>query len=40
MKGFEIDKERYVVFTSAELQDIMKGITGGIVRRCPVCGPR
>ena len=31
MKGFEIDKERYVVFTSSELQDIMKGITGGIV---------
>ena len=31
VKGYEIDKERYVVFTSAELQDIMKGITGGIV---------
>lgn len=31
VKGYEVDKERYVVFTSAELQDIMKGITGGIV---------
>jgi DNA end-binding protein Ku len=31
VKGYEVDKERYVVFTSSELQDIMKGITGGIV---------
>jgi len=31
VKGYEIDKERYVVFTSAELQDILKRITGGIV---------
>jgi len=31
VKGFEIDKERYVVFTSGELQEIMKGLTGGIV---------
>lgn len=31
VKGYEIDKERYVVFTSTELQDIMKGLTGGIV---------
>ena len=31
VKGYEIDKGRYVVFTSEELSDIMKGITGGIV---------
>lgn len=31
VKGYEIDKERYVVFTSQELSDIMKGISGGIV---------
>jgi DNA end-binding protein Ku len=31
VKGYEIDKERYVVFTSDELQEIMKGLTGGIV---------
>jgi len=31
VKGYEVDKERYVVFTSEELQEIMKGITGGIV---------
>lgn len=31
VKGYEVDKERYVVFTAAELQDIMRGITGGIV---------
>jgi DNA end-binding protein Ku len=31
VKGYEIDKDRYVVFTSEELQHIMKGITGGIV---------
>jgi DNA end-binding protein Ku len=31
VKGYEIDKGRYVVFTPEELGDIMKGITGGIV---------
>ncbi len=31
VKGYEIDKGRFVVFTSEELSDIMKGITGGIV---------
>lgn len=31
VKGYEIDKERFVVFTSQELQDIMKGISGGTV---------
>ena len=31
VKGYEIDKGRYVVFTPQELSDIMKGITGGIV---------
>ncbi len=31
VKGYEVDKERYVVFTTEELQDIMKGLTGGIV---------
>ena len=31
VKGYEIDKDRYVVFTSQELSDIMKGISGGIV---------
>jgi DNA end-binding protein Ku len=31
VKGYEIDKGRFVVFTSEELSDIVKGITGGIV---------
>jgi DNA end-binding protein Ku len=31
VKGYEIDKGRYVVFTPDELSDIMKGLTGGIV---------
>jgi DNA end-binding protein Ku len=31
VKGYEIDKERYVVFTAEELSDIMTGISGGIV---------
>jgi DNA end-binding protein Ku len=31
VKGYEIDKGRFVVFTAEELSDIMKGITGGIV---------
>ena len=31
VKGYEIDKGRFVVFTSEELSDIMRGITGGIV---------
>ena len=31
VKGYEIDKGRYVVFTSEELTGIVKGITGGIV---------
>jgi DNA end-binding protein Ku len=31
VKGYEIDKGRYVVFTSAELGDVMKGISGGTV---------
>lgn len=31
VKGYEIDKGRYVVFTPDELSDIMSGITGGKV---------
>ena len=31
VKGYEIDKGRFVVFSSDELAEIMKGITGGIV---------
>ena len=31
VKGYEIDKDRYVVFTAEELSDIAKGISGGIV---------
>jgi DNA end-binding protein Ku len=31
VKGYEVDKGRYAVFSSEELSDIMKGITGGIV---------
>lgn len=31
VKGYEIEKGRYVVFSSEELSDIMKGISGGIV---------
>jgi DNA end-binding protein Ku len=31
VKGYEIDKGRYVVFTSEELTGIVKGLTGGIV---------
>ncbi len=31
VKGYEIDKGRYVVFTSDELSDVMKGISGGMV---------
>ncbi len=31
VKGYEIDKGRFVVFTGDELSEIMKGITGGIV---------
>ncbi|HSF86882.1 MAG TPA: Ku protein [Acidimicrobiia bacterium] len=31
VKGYEVDKGRYVVFTSDELSDIMKGISGGMV---------
>jgi DNA end-binding protein Ku len=31
VKGYEIDKGRFVVFTPDELGDIMKGLTGGIV---------
>jgi DNA end-binding protein Ku len=31
VKGYEIDKDRYVVFTAEELNDIMSGMTGGIV---------
>jgi len=31
VKGFEIDKGRYVVFTSDELADIAKGSSGGVV---------
>lgn len=31
VKGYEIDKDRYVVFQPDELADIMRGITGGVV---------
>lgn len=31
VKGYEIDKGRYVVFTSEELSDIAKGVSGGVV---------
>ena len=31
VKGYEIDKGRYVVFTADELADVMKKGTGGIV---------
>ncbi len=31
VKGYEIDKGRYVVFTADELSDIMKGLSGGTV---------
>jgi DNA end-binding protein Ku len=31
VKGYEIDKGRFVVFSGDELSEIMKGITGGIV---------
>jgi DNA end-binding protein Ku len=31
VKGYEFDKDRYVVFTPTELEDLAKGITGGIV---------
>jgi len=31
VKGYEVDKGRYVVFTSDELSDIAKGVSGGIV---------
>jgi len=31
VKGYEIDKGRFVVFSADELSEIMKGITGGIV---------
>ena len=31
VKGYEVEKDHYVVFTAGELTDIMKGITGGIV---------
>lgn len=31
VKGYEIDKGRYVVFTPDELSDIAKGISGGVV---------
>ena len=31
VKGYEIDKGRFVVFTSDELSDIAKGVSGGIV---------
>lgn len=31
VKGYEVDKGRYVVFSPEELSDIMKGISGGIV---------
>ena len=31
VKGYEIDKDRFVVFSSDELSDIMKGISGGTV---------
>ncbi len=31
VKGYEIDKGRFVVFSGQELSDIMKGISGGMV---------
>ena len=31
VKGYEVDKGRFVVFSPDELSDIMKGITGGVV---------
>ena len=31
VKGYEVDKGRFVVFTPQELSDIMKGISGGMV---------
>jgi DNA end-binding protein Ku len=31
VKGYEFEKGRYVVFTSEELDDVMKGIRGGTV---------
>lgn len=31
VKGYEIDKGRFVVFTAEELSDIAKGSTGGVV---------
>lgn len=31
VKGYEIDKGRYVVFTPDELSDIAKGVSGGVV---------
>lgn len=31
VKGYEVEKDRYVVFTPDELADIMKGVTGGVV---------
>lgn len=31
VKGYEVDKDRYVVFTPEELSDIMAGMSGGIV---------
>ena len=31
VKGYEIAKDRYVVFTAEELNDLMRGISGGIV---------
>ncbi len=31
VKGYEVDKGRYVVFSGDELSDIMKGISGGMV---------
>ena len=31
VKGYQVEKDRYVVFSAEELADIMKGISGGIV---------
>ncbi|MFB3049258.1 MAG: Ku protein, partial [Acidimicrobiia bacterium] len=31
VKGYEFEKGRYVVFSSEELDDVMKGISGGTV---------
>ncbi len=31
VKGYEVEKDKYVVFTGDELSDIMKAATGGIV---------